>query len=149
MPLVERVARCRPAVSVGVVDSSIGLTWCFEDEASPETDRLFERVRDDGAMVPGLRYLELGNVLPEAEKRGPISPVDVALRLSLIAGSTDLGRPGHNTSLARNTIACRAEVLTTYAAAYLELAIRRGMALLTRDSDLADAAKRNGIIVLP
>ncbi len=37
-----------------VIDSSIALTWCFEDEATAETDALFERIRDEGAVVPGL-----------------------------------------------------------------------------------------------
>jgi len=46
-------------------------------------------------------------------------------------------------------VLARAEGLTTYDAAYLELAIRRGDALLTRNGELADAAKRNGVIVLP
>jgi predicted nucleic acid-binding protein len=72
-------------VTAGVVDSSIALTWCFEDEASPETDRLFERVRDDGAVVPGLWHLEVANVLLQAELRGRIGRADVARRLMLIS----------------------------------------------------------------
>ncbi len=46
---------------------------------------LFERVRDDGAIVPGLWYLELSNVLLQAEKRGRIGTSDVAARLGLIS----------------------------------------------------------------
>src|SRR5277367_5955127 len=72
-------------MSAVVIDSSIALSWCFEDEASPETDELFERVRGEGAIVPGLWHLELGNVLLQAEKRGRINSKDVALRLDLIA----------------------------------------------------------------
>ena len=68
-------------MSAVVIDSSIALSWCFEDEASPETDSLFERVRDEGAIVPGLWHLELSNVLLQAEKRGRISARDVATRL--------------------------------------------------------------------
>mgnify|MGYP000491201404 CR=1 FL=1 len=68
-----------------VIDCSIALTWCFEDEASPETDGLFERVRDEGAIVPGLWYLEVSNVLLQAEKRGRIGIGDVTTRLDLMA----------------------------------------------------------------
>ena len=68
-----------------VIDSSIALTWCFEDEASAETDALFERVRDEGALAPGLWRLELGSVLLQAERRGRISTGEVAARLDLIA----------------------------------------------------------------
>jgi hypothetical protein len=38
-------------VTAGVIDASIAMTWCFEDEAARDTDRLFERVRDDSAGV--------------------------------------------------------------------------------------------------
>jgi predicted nucleic acid-binding protein len=137
-------------VSAGVVDSSIALSWCFEDEASPETDRLFERVRDDGAIVPGVWHLELGNVLLQAEKRGRIGAADLALRLALIADLPIAVDPETTGRAWREILLlARAEALTTYDAAYLELAIRRGRALLTRDGELADAAKRNGIVVLP
>jgi predicted nucleic acid-binding protein len=137
-------------VSAGVVDSSIALTWCFEDEASPETDKLFERVRDDGAAVPGIWHLEVSNVLLQAEKRGRITRGDAALRLGLIANlpiSVD-----HETAARslRETLAlARSERLTTYDAAYLELAIRRNLPLMTKDGELAGAAKRLGLAVLP
>src|SRR5271170_2722959 len=136
-------------MSAVVVDSSIALTWCFEDEASPETDALFDRVRDDGAFVPGLWHLELSNVLLQAEKRGRISAADVALRLQLIA---DLPISGDQETTARAwreilTLA-RTEGLTTYDATYLELAVRRGFPLLTRDNELGAAARRLGTSVL-
>lgn len=41
----------------------------------------------------------------------------------------------------------RAEGLTTYDATYLELAIRRGLPLLTRDEALIRAAERSGVAV--
>lgn len=137
-------------MSVVVVDPSIALTWCFEDEASPETDVLFERVRDDGAVVPGLWYLELGNVLLQAEKRGRITTGDLATRLELI-GELPISVDQETTGRAWREILAlaRTERLTTYDAAYLELAIRRGVPLLTRDSDLAGAGKRLGIAVFP
>jgi predicted nucleic acid-binding protein len=137
-------------VSGVVIDSSIALTWCFEDEASPETDALFERVRDDGAVVPGLWHLELSNVLLQAERRGRITAGDVATRLDLI---TELPISVDQETTARAwrevlTIA-RTEGLTTYDATYLELAVRRALPLLTKDDELAEAAKRLGLVVLP
>ena len=137
-------------MSAGVVDSSIALTWCFEDEASPETDRLFERVRDDGAVVPGLWHLELGNVLLQAEKRGRITRTDVATRLALIA-DLPIAVDQETTPRAWREILllARAEELTLYDAAYLELAERRGLPLMTKDTALADAAKRIGVRVFP
>ncbi|HEY0526232.1 MAG TPA: type II toxin-antitoxin system VapC family toxin [Stellaceae bacterium] len=133
-----------------VIDSSIALTWCFEDEASPETDTLFERVRDDGAVVPGLWHLELSNVLLQAEKRGRLSSSDVAIRLDLIA-ELPISVDQETTARAWREILtlARAERLTTYDATYLELATRRRLPLLTRDDELAQAAVRLGVAVLP
>jgi predicted nucleic acid-binding protein len=137
-------------MSAVVIDSSVALTWCFEDEASPETDKLFERVRDDGAIVPGLWHLELSNVLLQAEKRGRISTGDVATRLDLIA-ELPISTDQETTARAWHDILtmARAEGLTTYDATYLELAVRRGLPLLTKDNALAEAAKRLGVVVLP
>jgi predicted nucleic acid-binding protein len=133
-------------VSGLVVDSSAALTWCFEDEASPESDALFERVRDQGAVVPGLWYLEVANVLLQAERRGRIATADVATRLELIA-ELPITTDNETTARAwREIIAlARGEGLTTYDATYLELAMRRGLPLLTRDQALAAAAERCGV----
>jgi predicted nucleic acid-binding protein len=137
-------------MTAGVVDSSIALTWCFEDEASPETDRLFERVRDDGAVVPGLWHLEVANVLLQAERRGRIGRADVARRLILISDlpiSIDQETTPHAW---RETLSlARAEGLTAYDAAYLELAERCGLPLMTRDRELSAAGKRLGVLVFP
>lgn len=137
-------------MTAGVVDSSIALTWCFEDEASPETDRLFERVRDDGAVVPGLWHLEVANVLLQAERRGRIGRAGVARRLMLIS-DLPIATDQETTPRAwRETLSlARAEGLTAYDAAYLELAERRGLPLMTRDNDLGAAAKRLGVTVFP
>lgn len=132
-----------------VIDSSVALTWCFEDEASPRSDVLFECVRDDGAFVPALWHLELANVLVQAEKRGRISAGDIAVRLELIA---ELPITTDHAMAARAwreilTLA-RAERLTAYDAAYLELAMRKGLPLSSRDAALVAAARRVGIAIL-
>ena len=131
-----------------VIDSSAALSWCFEDEASPASDALFERVRDRGAVVPGLWHLEVANVLLQAERRGRIATGDVATRLELIA-ELPITTDDETTPRAWREILAlaRAEGLTTYDAAYLELAIRRGLPLQTRDRALATAAGRCGVAV--
>lgn len=136
-------------MSAFVVDCSIALSWCFEDEASPEMDQLFERVRDEGAVVPALWHLELANVLLQAEKRGRIAAGDVATRLDLI-GALPITTDHEAASRAWREILAlaRAERLTSYDATYIELALRRGLPLLTKDDALRDAAKRAGAPVL-
>jgi predicted nucleic acid-binding protein len=68
-----------------VLDSSVALSWCFEDEVSAEMDAIYERVRDEGGIVPGIWHLEVGNVLLQAERRGRIGAAAVAARLELLA----------------------------------------------------------------
>ncbi len=133
-----------------VLDCSVAVAWCFEDEASPETDAILERVRDEGALVPALWHLELGNVLVQAERRERLSAADTTTRLELIADlpiATDDETPTR--ALREILTLARAEGLTTYDAAYLELAMRKGLPLATKDRTLRDAAKRAGVASLP
>lgn len=133
-----------------VLDCSVAVSWCFEDEASPETDAVLERVRDEGALVPALWHLELGNVLVQAERRKRLSAADTTTRLELIADLpiiTDDETP--HRALREVITLARAEGLTTYDAAYLELAMRKGLPLATKDRVLRDAAKRAGVASLP
>jgi predicted nucleic acid-binding protein len=122
----------------------------FEDETTPETDALLERVKNEGAMVPMLWQLEMGNVLLQAERRGRITRADVARRLELI-GTLPITTDDETSFRAlRDVLAlARTENLTTYDAAYLELAMRRGLPLATTDRSLRDAAQRVGVEILP
>jgi predicted nucleic acid-binding protein len=135
-------------VSALVIDSSAALSWCFEDEASPQSDALFEQIRDQGAVVPGLWHLEVANVLLQAEKRGRITTADVTMRLDLIA-ELPIATDNETTERAWREILAlaRAEGLTTYDATYLELAIRHGLPLLTKDEALIAAAERTGVAI--
>jgi predicted nucleic acid-binding protein len=60
-------------VSVFVLDCSLAMAWCFEDDASAAADAILERVRDDGALVRALWVWEVANVLTLAARRGRIA----------------------------------------------------------------------------
>ncbi len=133
-----------------VLDCSVAMSWCFEDEAAEATDALLERARDEEAAVPSLWHLEVGNVLLQAERRGRVSSADVTTRLELL-GELPIATDGETSLRALREILtlARAEVLTTYDAAYLELAMRRGLPLATKDHALREAAQRIGVKLLP
>jgi predicted nucleic acid-binding protein len=98
---------------------------------------------------PGLWHLEVANVLLQAEKRGRIASSDVTMRLELIAELPITTDNEMSARAWREILAlARVEGLTAYDAAYLELAIRRGLPLQTKDFALLDAAKRNGVSAL-
>jgi predicted nucleic acid-binding protein len=132
-----------------VLDASIALSWCFQDEATPETWALLELLAMQSASVPALWPLEVGNILAAAEQRTRLTAGRSAEFLALIEGldiviDTDTAARAFHDTLAL----ARAEALTTYDASYLELAMRMGVPLATRDRQLRQAAERLGVVVL-
>lgn len=133
-----------------VLDCSIAICWCFEDEASPETDAILEIVRDKGAIVPNLWHLEVANVFLKAKNRSRIKTTEIQMRLDLLAklpiktdGETHLRVFREIVNIAER------ENLTAYDAAYLELAIRCSLPMATKDKTLSQAGSRAGIRILP
>jgi predicted nucleic acid-binding protein len=132
-----------------VVDASLALAWYFQDEATPGTEKVLDRVAEGGAVVPGLWRLELANGLQVAVRRGRIS---IAYRDASLA---DLMQMQIETDSETNTQAWSATLrlaetqeLTLYDAAYLELAQRRRLPLATLDRELRRAADKVGVAVL-
>lgn len=132
-----------------VLDASMTLAGLFEDEGGDIALEVFRGAIMGGAVVPALWRLEVANALRSAvrRKRCDDAFVDGALaRLTrmriVIDTETDMHAWGATLRLSR------AENLTLYDAAYLELAIRLGATLASCDKDLVAAARRNGLDVL-
>ena len=133
-----------------VLDCSIAAAWLFEDEAASVTDALLRRLKRDGAFVPGLWRLELGNVLVQAERSRRTDPTRIARwieRLEKLPIVTDSETGGR--AFREILTLAREERLTTYDAAYLELAMRKAIPLATLDRALTRAARRRGVATLP
>lgn len=133
-----------------VLDCSVAVAWCIEDEAAAETDALMERAASEGALAPGLWPLELGNVLLQAVRRRRLEAAQAMARLELLRRLPIRIDDTTAERAWREILAlARSESLTTYDAAYLELALRLGLPLATRDRELRQAAERNGVELLP
>ncbi len=132
-----------------VLDASIALSWCFQDEATSTTWALLDRLEREAAAVPVLWFLELGNILSAAERRGRLTSARSAEFLNLLDG-LDIQTDDETAPRAlRETLAlAKAQNITTYDACYLELAMRLGVPLATKDARLAQAASRLGVPVL-
>ena len=129
-----------------VLDASIALSWCFQDEATDATMTLLRSLECSTAYVPELWSLEVGNILISAEKKHRISYAKIAEFLALIENLSI--EVDHETSIRgfREILSlAHSEKLTTYDAAYLELAMRLGIPLATKDHALQNAAKKVGI----
>jgi predicted nucleic acid-binding protein len=134
-----------------VLDCSVAVAWCFEDETSPDLDTLLDRVVNEGAVVPPLWMSEASNVLLMAHRRGRISKETMHERLALLDMlpiETDEVAGG---AVWRSSVLTLAdtETLTFYDATYLELAIRRGLPLASNDTPLRQAARRRGVVIVP
>ena len=137
-------------MSAFVLDCSVAVAWLFDDEATPATDSLLDRLKDSGAFVPSLRCLELGNVLSRAERHRRISAAHIAASLNLLDRLPIMTDTETDNRAFREILTlARTENLTTYDAAYLELAMRRGLELATRDRALIRAARRVQVQTLP
>jgi predicted nucleic acid-binding protein len=132
-----------------VIDASVALAWCFKDERTEATARLLERVRTDAAAVPILWRLEIANVLALAERRGRITSAENAELIALLETlEIVVDEETWSRAFTRILDLAREERLTAYDAAYLELAMRLGVPLASKDRDLCDAAERVGVTVL-
>lgn len=133
-----------------VLDNSVALAWCFEDEQTDGIMGLLDRVADAGAVAPQLWPLEALNGLLTAERRGRIDH-DVRHRLAGFLQELPIRIDDETASRLWTTTAHLAEQhrLTAYDAAYLELAMRLGLPLATRDTALIAAATGIGVALLP
>ena len=67
-----------------VLDYSVAVAWCFEDEAKPEPDTLLDRVQHEGAIVPPFWVPEVSNVLLMAHRRGRVDKETMQERMALL-----------------------------------------------------------------
>jgi predicted nucleic acid-binding protein len=137
-------------VSGFVVDASVALAWCFADEATPTILALLDRITDEPVEAPALWHLELANALVVAERKGRIAPARTSEFIALIDGLPILIDEQMPTRILGSVLdLARSEKLSAYDASYLELAMRRGLPLATKDTDLTEAARRVGVPLLP
>jgi predicted nucleic acid-binding protein len=138
-------------MTVFVLDASLALSWCIPDEYTPETNKILRRLQDDdSAVIPALWIWEIGNVLMLAERRKRLDPAQRQEQIAMLQ-SLDLEIDELSTRQAWSATARLAETykLTLYDAAYLELALRRGLPLASLDRNLRAAAELAGVGYLP
>ena len=126
-----------------VPDASLAARWVLPDEESALADLALDRLVTETAMVPGLFWHEMRNLLLSAERRGRIDTRHVDKSMArlrrLRIRCTDDTDDRDVMELARTYR------LTAYDASYLALAIREGCALASLDRRLNDAAAAEGV----
>jgi predicted nucleic acid-binding protein len=135
-----------------VLDATVALAWCFGQETGTGPDdgsyavRVLEALRTQNAVVAPLWTLEVANGLLTAERRGRLR-ADEAIRATRLLLALPLTLEPVERSRAGAAIfrLARTRALSTYDAAYLELAIRLGLPIATLDRNLRIAAGTEGV----
>jgi predicted nucleic acid-binding protein len=131
------------------LDTSLTLSWYFEDERTPAADGVLDQVVNEGAVVPALWKLEVANGLQVAIRR---KRIDVQFRddaISQLAAMPIVAELETDTFAWTSTLHLADRYrLTPYDAAYLELAQRRKLPLATLDSALRTAARAAGVATI-
>jgi predicted nucleic acid-binding protein len=129
-----------------VLDGSVTLAWAFEDETDDYAEAVADRLTEVRAVVPALWPLEVANALLVGERRKRTTEARVVQFLALLQ-SLPISLDDETAVRAwQETLhLARSNNLSVYDAAYLELAIRRGLALATLDGPLKRAASAIGV----
>ena len=129
-----------------VLDCSVTMAWCFEDESDDYSEGVLDALARGEALVPGLWTYEVINVLAVAKRRGRLTEAEGMSFLRLLSRLpvTVAAAP---TGAERATVLslCHQHQLTGYDAAYLALALREGLPLATRDRGLRVACVAAGV----
>lgn len=129
-----------------VLDCSVTMAWCFDDEATPYTDGVRDRLAEARAVVPTIWPLEVANAVIVGERRKRLDEAR-SFRFFSLLNSLPIVIDDETSGRAFGEIPhlCRAHNLSAYDAAYLELAIRRGLPLACLDGKLEAAAMAVGV----
>ncbi len=124
-----------------VLDASVTLPWFFADKATPFTEGLLDRLAAQPIWAPALWVLECANVLQSAQRRNRI---DTRRRTEIVDQLSALPVRVDHEPLTFATIdrMAAAHGLSAYDAAYVELALRRSLTLVSLDVRLLAAARQ-------
>lgn len=126
-----------------VVDNSIVMAWCFEDEENGYAETVLESLASAEAFVPAIWPLEVGNVLLVAERKRRLSQASVVRFLELVGGLPITVEQETPERMLKEIVSlAREQGLSTYDASYLDLAMRLDLPLATQDTSLSKAAKK-------
>jgi len=132
-----------------VLDNSVVMAWCFEDEANDFTSAILESLVSNEALVPTIWPLEVANVLLVGERKGRSTEARTSRFVALLDAlpiRVDAATSQH--ALSGILTLAREQRLSAYDAAYLDLAMREGVSLAAQDKALRRAAAACGVELL-
>lgn len=132
-----------------VIDNSIVMAWCFDDESNEKTDRILIRLESAKAYTPAIWPLEVCNVLLVAERRKRINEAETTRFIALLGKLPIIVEHEQPERMIKEIVMlARSHQLSSYDASYLDLAMKKGLPLATLDKNLINAAKRCNVQLL-
>ena len=133
-----------------VLDCSVTLSWLLPDERGGATDALVDELERTTAVVPAIWPYEVANALLVAQRRTRIGDDDlIRMRRALAALPIEVEPVTSDHVLSAVSDLGRRLEITSYDAAYVELAARRRLPLATLDARLRKACAALKVAVLP
>jgi predicted nucleic acid-binding protein len=129
-----------------VLDGSVTLAWYFADEADAYADEVGRQLPSVRAIVPTIWPLEVANAVLMGERRKRSTAAQAATWISYLL-TLPITVDDETSAHALGTILSlsRMQGLSAYDAAYLDLAMRRGLPLASLDDRLKAAAAAVGV----
>ena len=132
-----------------VLDNSVVMSWCFEDEENQYADAVLDRLSEATAFVPSIWPLEVANVLLAAERKKRLNEADSVRFITLLSQLPIMVEHERPERIMKDLLAlARANNLSSYDASYLNLSMRKGFPLATLDTRLREAAKKTEVPIL-
>jgi predicted nucleic acid-binding protein len=129
-----------------VLDCSVAMSWCFNDEINTYADEVLGTLLTAEALVPALWSLEVANVLVVAERRKRLTEAQMIRAIALLqALPISVDEATAQRALGATLTLAREHSLSAYDAAYLELAMREGLSLATVDAKLTHVMRHCGV----
>ena len=133
-------------IKMFVLDCSVTMAWCFEEESADASKQVLYLLKNMKAIVPAVWSLEVSNVLRVAERKSRINLADSDSFINMLNKLPIEVDIGLSSMFNKQLIAItRKHHLSSYDAAYLELALRYNVPLATFDSALRQAAQSEGL----
>jgi predicted nucleic acid-binding protein len=130
-----------------ILDASYMIALVLEEGDLSDVSEVSEILAVEGAVVPPLWRFEVANSLLMAVRRGRIESSRVAAIFAELGVLRIIDDVGFITAWRTTYAIAERHGLTVYDAAYLELAMRLGARLASRDSKLTRAARQEGLMV--
>lgn len=133
-----------------VLDCSMTMAWLFEDESTKKSEQLLTRISEgESAWVPALWHWEVSNILLVAQRKKRITRSQAVGFIEMLKVlPIYIENKAMQQALETTFELAHENQLSSYDAAYLEIALRKQLPIASLDKQVIRTAKELGIAVL-